>query len=113
FRTDISDVKYVDKHLIESLEGDYRKLFSQLMNLTFRVQQHKETGKYRFRLFEGKLAQKIKVTTEQLKYKYIEDVFFSNDTTKITTHFEQAFTGSEVIFKHRIEQLTLYTMLSP
>src|SRR5699024_6277805 len=35
FRTDISDVKYVDKHLIESLEGDYRKLFSQLMNLTF------------------------------------------------------------------------------
>lgn len=113
FRTDISDVKYVDKHLIESLEGDYRKLFSQLMNLTFRVQQHKETGKYRFRLFEGKLAQKIKVTTEQLKYKYIEDVFFSNDATKITAHFEQAFTGEEVIFKHRIEQLTLYTMLSP
>ena len=113
FRTDISDVKYVDKNLIESLEGDYRKLFNQLMNLTFRVQQHKETEKYRFRLFEGKLAQTIKATTEKLNYEFIEDVFFSHDATKITTYFEQAFNGNEVVFKHRIHHLTLYTMLSP
>lgn len=29
------------------------------------------------------------------------------------SYFEQAFFGNEVVFKHHIEQLTLYTMLAP
>nr|WP_231841368.1 EAL domain-containing protein [Amphibacillus xylanus] len=112
-RTDISDVKYIDKQLVESIEGDYRRLFSQLMNLTFRVQQHKELNQYRFRLFEGKLAQKIIAMTEHLNPDFIEDVFFNDDSIEIMSYFEQAFLGNEVVFKHHIEQLTLYTMLAP
>ncbi|WP_440896424.1 sensor domain-containing protein [Amphibacillus sp. Q70] len=113
FRTDISDVKYDDKHLVETLEDDYRKLFSQLMNLTFRVQQHKETEKYRFRLFEGKLAKKIINTTEQMNSEQLEDTFFHRNEANITTYFDQAFRGEEVIFKHHLKNLSLYTMLSP
>ncbi len=98
---------------MESIEGDYRRLFSQLMNLTFRVQQHKELNQYRFRLFEGKLAQKIIAMTEHLNPDFIEDVFFNDDSIEIMSYFEQAFLGNEVVFKHHIEQLTLYTMLAP
>lgn len=113
FRTNISDVKYDDKHLVETLDDDYRKLFSQLMNLTFLVQQHKETGKYRFRLFEGKLAQKIIDTTEQMNSERLEDTFFHKNEANIITYFEQAFQGEEVVFKHHLKNLSLYTMLAP
>ena len=113
FRTDISDVKYSDAVIVESLDGDYRRLFSQLMNLTFRVQKNKETGKYHFRLFAGKLAQKIINTTELLDNAMIETAFFNQTNADITTYVEQAFSGEEIVFKHHINQLTLYTMLAP
>src|SRR5690625_759130 len=114
-RTDISDVKYNDKTIVESLDSDYRKLFSQLMNLTFRVQQDKTSNKYYFRLFEGKLARKIidEEPNDMINDDVYQKNFFNSSDVNITEHFSAAFKGVEVIFKHRVNQFTLYTILAP
>ncbi|SDC06287.1 PAS domain S-box-containing protein/diguanylate cyclase (GGDEF) domain-containing protein [Pelagirhabdus alkalitolerans] len=113
FRTDISDVKQDDQELVEALDDDYRRLFSQLMNLTFRVQRHKKTQAYRFRMFEGKLAHKLTSLLNSDQGETIDDVFFHENYEPIDHFFAQAFEGEEVIFKHYFKDLVLYTMLSP
>lgn len=113
FRTEISDVKHEDKRLVEALTDDYRKVFRQLMNLIFRVQKNRETGAYRFRMIEGKLAKKMKILTHNTYEQSLESVFGNIEKQHIIAHFDQVYTGEEVTFKHRHGRMYLYTMLSP
>ncbi|MBM7542099.1 EAL domain-containing protein [Amphibacillus cookii] len=112
-RTDISDVKHEDKRLIEALDDDYRKVFSQLMNLTFRVHRHKANGSYRFRMFEGKLADKLMDKLNGQGREAVENIFFTDKVAEVSRYFDQAFEGEEMHFKHHFHGLSLYTMLSP
>ncbi|SEO64836.1 diguanylate cyclase (GGDEF) domain-containing protein [Amphibacillus marinus] len=113
FRTDISDVKRYDKLLIENLDDDYRRVFSHLVNLTFRVQRHNESGFYAFRMFEGKLAHKVLELVNDAEGETVDSVFYNHRDHSIRSHFDQAFEGKEVTFKHRHKTLSLFTMLTP
>ncbi|PXW89006.1 PAS domain S-box-containing protein/diguanylate cyclase (GGDEF)-like protein [Streptohalobacillus salinus] len=111
FRTDITDVKRNDKRIIEQLDDDYRKVLGQLMNLTFRIHQDKETHAYQFRLFEGKLVRKLSGSHET--FVTPEAVFFNDEKELLDVHFTQAFGGESVSFKHQYQDAVLYTTLTP
>ncbi len=109
--TDISDLKHDDKRLIETIDDDYRKVFSQLRNLTFRVQRNQGARDYHFRLFKGNLADKIANTLDdKLNIEMMLDELMKQEYHQ---YFLQAFNGEEVMFKHRYQGFYLYTTLSP
>lgn len=110
FRTNITDVKQNDKRIIEQLDDDYKKVLAQMMNLTFRVNKHKKSHTYQFRLFEGKLKYKL---LKQNSVNTPEGLFLDSEDLETITYFDQAFQGEEISFKHQINHVSLYTTLTP
>lgn len=97
----------------QALNDDYHKVFQQLMNLVFRVNKNKESGKYCFLLIEGKLTKKLNIDKDYTYDQPLEAIFGTADHACMIEKFDRVYAGEEVTFKHQHGSLFLYSMLSP
>ncbi|GAA5417604.1 hypothetical protein Pryu01_02678 [Paraliobacillus ryukyuensis] len=113
FRIDINDVKNEESRVIEALNDDYAKVLQQLMNLVFRVQKNKQTGKYYFVLIEGKLSKKLNINSETIYNQSLDSLVEGEELACLISEIDKVFSGEEVVFKHRHGAHLLYSLVSP
>ncbi|MDL4841822.1 sensor domain-containing protein [Aquibacillus rhizosphaerae] len=105
FRTDITEKKLMEIQLVEALQNDYHRVLKELMNLVFRVKKTSDDG-YIFTMVEGKLAEKIGLTTDYLLDQPIKSLYAKE-------RLDMVYQGEEVTFNFKTADLYLYVMLSP
>src|SRR5690606_21722782 len=70
---DITDRVIAESKLAESMNHDFRRTIKSLQNCVFKVARNKQ-GEIIFTLSEGKLAEQLGITTEQVEGKPLREV---------------------------------------
>ncbi|WP_186576790.1 sensor domain-containing protein [Aquibacillus kalidii] len=115
FRTDITEKVKLEEKVISGLNSDYQRVFRELMNLVFRIENRSGQDNYYCTMVEGKLTKKLGITQHSnignlpIEGKHIGEV----DLPIVKSELEKVFKGQEVTIKHKFRDHYLYTMLSP
>ena len=107
-------IKRVDNetHIQALLKNDFKHTVQNLQNLVFKCKRGDNREIY-FTLFEGKLTEKIRLTTDMVFEKKLLEVFGTKFESRIRSCFAEAFKGQSGNFEIEYEGNTYYTVLSP
>lgn len=111
-RTDITSRIRIERALQEALENDFRTTIKQLANLIFKIDRD-DKEHFQFILSEGKLAEQLNFTTEEVENKSISVLFPRKIAETIERHANKAYTGQFVTFELRLKQAVYLIHLSP
>ncbi|WP_079526478.1 sensor domain-containing protein [Halobacillus hunanensis] len=98
---------------ITAVQDDYKRLVNALSNLVFKVRYDSKTKDYRYVMFEGKLAHEIKLTTDFVYGKSLNDLFGSHQAAFYRNQYRQAFQRKSISYKHYYKDRIFLTTLSP
>lgn len=101
-----------EKQIQMFLKNDLKQTVQNLQNLVFKCKKNDENEIY-FTLFEGKLTEKIGLTTEIVFEKKLSEVFPIEKAKNIYEHFLKAFEGELCNFEMHYKGNIYYTSLSP
>lgn len=111
-RTDITARIRIERALQEALENDFQTTIKQLANLIFKIDRD-DTGHFKFILSEGKLAEQLTFSTDEVKNKTISELFSSEIAAKIDQQVIKAYAGQFVTFEVLIRGTDFLIHLSP
>ena len=111
-RTDITSRIRMEKELQRALENDFQHTIRQLANLIFKIRRD-ESGKYRFVLAEGKLADRLSFTTDRVRDKEIRELFPQPVADKLQRKVEEAYSGRHVHLELHVWGTDFLIHLSP
>lgn len=111
-RTDITDRVHTEKALQEALENDFRQMIKKLANLIFTVNID-EDNHFILTLSEGRIAEKLGITTNDLQNKRIKDFFPPTVSKFMEPHFQEAYSGEYVSFEGELWGIDFLIHLSP
>lgn len=111
-RTDITARIEAEKALQEALENDFQRTIKQLANLIFKIQRDPE-GNFRFLFAEGKLAEQLHFTTEQVETKTFSELFPQEEAAKLEKYAAEAYDGNHVNFETHLWDKDFLVHLSP
>ncbi|MBS4040113.1 MAG: EAL domain-containing protein [Flavobacteriales bacterium] len=94
------------------LKSDLKQTVQNLQNLVFKCKRSQEGDIY-FTLFEGKLAEKIGLSTDIVYQKKLTEVLKAKSNASILENFNRAFEGHVCYFEMQSGDITYYTSLSP
>lgn len=110
-RSDITDRVAAENELAKILHDDFRRTIKNLQNCIFKLKRN-DQGHIIFTLNEGKIAEQLRITTDQVENMEIRQVW-REQFTQVEKYFERAFNGCSDQFEMRIEDLYYYVSLSP
>lgn len=111
-RTDITARIQMERDLQHALENDFQSTIKQLSNLIFKIVRS-DDGQFRFVMSEGKIAEKINFTTEQVSGKRIDELFEPADAHIIEQHAKQVYDGIHAKFEIQLWGIYFLVHLSP
>ncbi|WP_192929803.1 EAL domain-containing protein [Alkaliphilus serpentinus] len=100
-----------EKQIQILLKNDFKQTVQNLQNLVFKCRRTPENEFY-FTLFEGRLADKLGLTTERVYERKLISVL-KDKTNKVKHHFVSAFEGNICNFELEYDDKIYYTSLSP
>lgn len=109
---DITERKNTERALNKALKDDFKHTVRNLQNLVFKYKKD-HRGDYLFTLSEGKLAEELQLTTEDVLYKTVKDIFPEDLASKLHGYFAQSYKGEPVHFEMTYQDKVLYILLSP
>ena len=102
-----------DEQQIQSLlKSDLKQTVQNLQNLVFKCKKNSENKIY-FTLFEGKLAEKIGLTTDIVYGEDICNILEQKNQREVIDNFFNAFEGIVCNFEMQLDGCIYYTSLSP
>lgn len=110
-RSDISDRIIAETELAKVMQHDFRRTIKNLQNCIFKLTRNND-GDIVFTLSEGRIAELLNITTEQVENACMKDVW-SNQYHSIEHYFEKAFQGQSHQFEMQYDQNYYYISLSP
>lgn len=110
-RSDITDRVKAETKLAEAMQHDFRRTIKSLQNCIYKVKRN-ELGEVVFTLSEGKIAEKLSITTEQVEGKTLREVWKA-DFEQVERYYEQAFAGTGSQFEMHYEGSYFFVSLSP
>lgn len=111
-RTDITNRIQMEKELQTALENDFESTIKQLTNFIFKIERDHENN-FRIILSEGKNAQRIHLTTENVKNKTINELFPKKESNIIEYYAKRAYAGNHVKFEMKLWDVDFLIHLSP
>lgn len=112
FGMDITARKQEEARQLEKAYKDYSRTVQSLVNLVFKVERD-EIDAFSYTLFEGKLAEDIGLTTENVLHRSLEDIFGKDKAKFYKKKYERGFQGEVISYKHSYQDRYFYTTLSP
>ncbi|MHA7964684.1 sensor domain-containing protein [Paenibacillus sp. CAU 1782] len=111
-RTDITQRVDAETALTDALRNDFRRTVQHMQNGVFKIVAH-DDGDIRFVFCEGKLAEQLELTTEQVFGKRPHDLFENETAEQLTAHCRRAFAGESVNAEIENDGSFYYFSLSP
>lgn len=111
-RTDITDRKRAEASLEEALKNDFRQTIKNLQNVIFKFKQD-DSGKFRYTLAEGKIAERYNFVTETIAGKEVKIIFPRSMAEEIDRYCQEAYAGKHVHFEARVRNAYFLIYLSP
>lgn len=109
---DITERKETEAALQKALQDNFQNTVKSLQNLVFKVQKTKQ-GEVVFTLSEGRIAQELELTTDNVYHKKTVDLFPADLAHELEKHFLQAFAGNHVKYEITFAGKAYYVSLSP
>lgn len=109
--SDITDRVIAENELAKAMYHDFRQTIKSLQNCIMKVRRN-EQEQIVFILSEGKIAEQLGITTEQVEGKSLLEVF-QDRYTDIEQYYEQAFAGVGSQFEAQYGNRFFLTSLSP
>lgn len=111
-RTDITSRIRMEKELQRALENDFQHTIKQLANLIFKVRRD-ESGKCRFILAEGMLADRLSITTDKVRGKEVGELFPSQVAQRLEQSVRESYAGKHVHLEINLRETDFLIHLSP
>lgn len=111
-RTDITARKEAEQSLKTALKNDFRQTVKNLQNAIFKY-KHDENGEISFTLIEGKIAQTLGVTVEDVNKKQGKRTLSKEEITRVTHYLKEGLLGKAVQFELPFHHFTFLVYLSP
>ncbi|WP_179295521.1 sensor domain-containing protein [Bacillus sp. FJAT-45350] len=105
-------VNNTETHLRQALERDFKRTMRSLHNIVFKVVKD-EVGNFVYTMFEGKLAVKLDLQTENTYGKTPYDIYTTEFADKLIDNYEKCFQGEEHSFHFHYKGHDLISILSP
>ena len=112
FLESLEAMKAAEEALEKELRSDFRRTVENLENIVFKLKLSDE-GKSVFSLFEGKLAHKMFIDTNEVNGKEPEEVFKGESVESVNYYCEKAFKGEVASFEGSLMGRFFYITLSP
>lgn len=111
-RTDITSRIRMEKELQQALENDFQHTIKQLDNLIFKIRRD-EQDRFRIAFSEGKLAERLSLTTDKLLDKELHELLLPDTARFVEGYVREAYTGRHVHFELRFQEMDVLVYLSP
>jgi len=110
-RSDISDRVIAETKLAKVLQHDFRRTIKNLQNCIFKLTRDLDQ-RIIFTLSEGRIAELLDITTEQVENIWIKEVW-KDQFHHVEQYFEEAFQGESHQFEMQYGNKYYYISLSP
>ncbi|MCR8659954.1 sensor domain-containing protein [Paenibacillus endoradicis] len=110
-RSDISDRVIAETKLAKVLQHDFRRTIKNLQNCIFKLTRDLDQ-RIIFTLSEGRIAELLDITTEQVENIWIKEVW-KEQFHHVEQYFEEAFQGESHQFEMQYGNKYYYISLSP
>lgn len=111
-RTDITAQKKAEKSLEEALKNDFQQTVKNLQNAIFKYSLN-DKGEIFFTLIEGKIAEKLNITTENINRNLKKIEKMKTKTNTVYHHLKHGLLGKEIDFELSYQGHTFLFYLSP
>lgn len=110
-RTDITARITAESELAKILQQDFRRTIKNLQNCIFKLTRNSSNDVI-FILSEGRIAEQLHITTADVEYQRIKDVWHAQ-YEQLEPYVEQAFNGISNQFELQMDERVFYVYLSP
>ncbi|KAA0965179.1 EAL domain-containing protein [Sporosarcina sp. ANT_H38] len=111
-RTDITDRKEAEEALQIALKNDFSQTVRNLQNAVFKY-RNDDNGEIVFTLIEGKLTEKLGITTENISKKALAYPFSEEEIKQFNFFLKEGLQGKEIHFELNLFQYAFIVYISP
>ncbi len=109
----VTPYKKQELTVVEQARNEYNRTMNALVNLVFKVGYDPGRNQYYYKMFEGKLAQDIELTTDKVQGKTLVELFGEQRAAFYNAQYQSAFQGNSISYKHQYHNRSFYSTLSP